>query len=775
MGEWKKTWCGYCGVTCGLEMEVEDNKIIRVRPDPDSPRSRGYCCRKGRSAKYQITHKDRLLYPQKRVGDHYERISWEQAYREIGEKGRKILDEHGPRSFAVLGGGTTSFQTPMGVIGPMMKAIGGQYVTCPVGVEFMGAWWSNGRIFGSQLHMLEPDDRNAEVIVYWGGNTYVTHQIINSRAICREFSENPDKMVIVVDPRLSETARMADMHIMPRNGSDALLLRGLIALILKNGWQDQKFINSYAADYAKILPWFSGVDIDECFRVCGVPRAQMEEFARILTKKRWGMHQDLGLYFGRHSTVDSYLCNLLMIICGMMFVKGGNIPLERVITVPCSDERDPKTWRMPVTGRFPVLGMFPEGAFPAEILGDNEDRIRFCISSLANPARGYPDSRAMEEALKKLELYVAIDYVETESTRLADYILPGMSVYEGDGDFNFFTLNYPEVVFAARRRVVRAPGEAKEDTQIFAELSQALGLLPELPESLYKAAEEAVRTGDRMTYFLKVAAWLAKTKMKYFDQAATVIALTLGKAYGSAARAISWGGMITSTLPKYVNMQAPINSKRHPILSRMPVLKDMCLMDDAFQLVEDHPEGAIIAYSDEDHLLERHIEHKDRKFHLWCQEIEDFLYRYITPEAEEKALTLKDGNNLIFSAGRHTDNGMNAQIRNPESFRFRQPYTLAMNPEQAQEMGFANGQMVRITTDTGSIVAPVEYSWQINRGYCMAPHHFGFTFEGKTYGEHVNMLTNHMDLDALTGNARWRYTPCRVEALKEGEHYEIVH
>ena len=86
MSEWKKTWCNLCAVTCGLEMEVEDNRIINVRPDPSSPRSNGYCCRKGRTAKYFTENRDRLLFPKKRVGDHYERISWEQAYREIAER-----------------------------------------------------------------------------------------------------------------------------------------------------------------------------------------------------------------------------------------------------------------------------------------------------------------------------------------------------------------------------------------------------------------------------------------------------------------------------------------------------------------------------------------------------------------------------------------------------------------------------------------------------------------------------------------------------------------
>ena len=83
MSVWKKTLCNLCAMTCGLEMEVEDNRIINVRPDPDSPSSECYCCRKGRSAKYFVENSERILYPKKRVGDRYERISWDQAYAEI--------------------------------------------------------------------------------------------------------------------------------------------------------------------------------------------------------------------------------------------------------------------------------------------------------------------------------------------------------------------------------------------------------------------------------------------------------------------------------------------------------------------------------------------------------------------------------------------------------------------------------------------------------------------------------------------------------------------
>ena len=767
MSEWKKTWCNLCAVTCGLEMEVEDNRIINVRPDPSSPRSNGYCCRKGRTAKYFTENRDRLLYPKKRVGDHYERITWEQAYKEIGEKARSIIDRHGPRSTAFLGGGTYSITTPAATMLPLMKAVGTQYFFNPIGVEFMGDWWSHGRIFGYQFHFLEPDDENSEVIVYWGSNAYVSHQMPNAKRTIRSFSRDSEKMVIAVDPRLSETARMADLHIMPALGSDSLFLRALIALILEKGWQDQAYINQYTRDWALVLPWFKGFDIDAALEVCQISRRQAEDFARILTTKKWSMHRDLGLYFGRHSTTSSYLAIMLCIVCGMALVKGGSVMPERVLYLDDSNEHDPKTWRTPVTNRFPVSGVYPEGVFPDEVLGDNEDRIRMAFSVLTNPARSYPDSQKIEEALERLELFVAVDCVETETTMHADYVLPSMSAYEADGDFDMFTLNYPEVVFGCRRRILQPFGEARDDATIFAELTQAMGYLPELPQSLYDAAEEAVRTGDRIKYFLKVVAWIAKGGMKYFDQAATIICLTLGKAMGSGGRAMNWAVLMTSPVYKSAIPTVKPDVKMHPILSRMPKFKDWCLADAAFALVEQHPEGAVIGMADVDHMMEKHVVHKDKKMHLWCQEVEDYLKQYITPQAEREALTLKDGCNMVLSSGYRYEAGVNNAMRNPGVNRFRKVFTLLMHPEDARQFGFADGETVKLSTNKGSIEIPVEYSWKASRGYCLMPHHFGQYYQGKMRYMHANYLTDHTDIDPLTGNSHWRYTPCRVEKIQE--------
>ena len=375
MSEWKKTQCTMCGVSCGIEVEVEDNKVISCRADKDSPRSHGYSCRKGRNSRYFVDHGDRLDYPMKKVGDHFERIGWDQAITEIGQKLRAIVDRYGPRAVCGSGGASGGGQSEWVFLKALINGLGGQYLFNPIGFEFLGNWWSHGKIFGDQMCFTEPDDSDCEVMVLWGSNSFVTHQMCDARKNIREVSENPDKLLIVVDPRMSESARMADLHIANRPGTDALLLRGLIGLILRRGWENRDYIKKYVADLEKVRSWFLFCDIEGCFRVAGVTMEEMENLARILTTRKWGVHQDLGLFCGRHSTLNSYLMLILTVVCGVALVPGATIIheawAERGKNI---NEHDPKAWRTRVTNRFPVLEAYPSCVMPVEILSDEIGR-----------------------------------------------------------------------------------------------------------------------------------------------------------------------------------------------------------------------------------------------------------------------------------------------------------------------------------------------------------------------------------------------------------------
>ena len=267
--------------------------MVNVRPDPASMRSLGgYCCRKGRALKYFQDNKDRLDHPLKRVGDQFVEISWDQALSEIGAKVQEIKAQYGPKAFGTYGVGLAVDHVALYPLLELGNRLGSQWRFNPVGIEFMAAWWSNGKFIGRQFPPIEGETSDCEVFICWGANTYVTHNVGNARVVIREASQDPNRMFIAVDPCLSETARMADMHIRLKPGTDTLLLRALIAIIVDNGWQDQEFLDKYTVGWEQSKQWFADYDVDGALKLCGIPRKQAEEFAKVLSTKRWGVPVD---------------------------------------------------------------------------------------------------------------------------------------------------------------------------------------------------------------------------------------------------------------------------------------------------------------------------------------------------------------------------------------------------------------------------------------------------------------------------------------------------
>jgi anaerobic selenocysteine-containing dehydrogenase len=468
-----------------------------------------------------------------------------------------------------------------------------------------------------------------------------------------------------------------------------------------------------------------------------------------------------------------------MAVCGKLLVSGGNIVHDAFkYRGPTIHEEDPNVWRTVATGKFPVNGAYPAGALSTEILSDHPERLRALLISRANPVRTYPDSNAMEAACKKLDLLVCIDVCETETGRLADYMLPGKTGYEAY-EFTLFQATYPEVTCQLKHPVLEQTAERKEDAEIWIEIAKAMGTIPQLPESLYRAAEKAVAANDRMSYFLVLFQYVNKHK-QYFPLMPLIIAATMGKAMGSAAKSMLWAALLTSHLSTTGIIERAgytLNDRRKPlsfyrrvrlkILQKSPKLRPLILMDNVFQAVDDTPQGVVIGISSRETCLPDHIFHEDKKLHFYCDEINDYIQR-ITPEKEKAELQKDPQFPMILSSGRHSDDGHNATMRNPDTYKYRRPYTLAINPEDAVELGIQDGQSVRVTTNAGSLLVPVEYSWQTSRGYTLIPHHFGFQFNGKQNGCGANMVTANYDMDELTGNPTLRYVPCLIEAVAEG-------
>ena len=173
---WKKTACVLCGNGCGLEVQVEDNRITKVRPDKGCPISEGYVCRKGMNIAYHQHNADRVLYPLKKVGDRFERVSWDQAISEIAEKLKKILEQHGPRSLASLVGGGEFNALGIPYLVRMVRRVGSRYNYSAANQEFAGRYWAHGLTLGSQGMGLASDSEHSDMLLLIGKNPLMSHR-----------------------------------------------------------------------------------------------------------------------------------------------------------------------------------------------------------------------------------------------------------------------------------------------------------------------------------------------------------------------------------------------------------------------------------------------------------------------------------------------------------------------------------------------------------------------------------------------------------------------
>ncbi|HQP31632.1 MAG TPA: molybdopterin-dependent oxidoreductase, partial [Deltaproteobacteria bacterium] len=437
MGAWKKTGCVLCPQNCGLEVEVEGNRIVKVRGDKSNGRSEGYVCRKGMNIAYHQHNADRLKYPLKRVGNSFERISWDQAVDEIAGRLKHIVDTYGPRSFAYMGGGGQGchFEAAFGV--RLMRGLGSRYHYSALAQEFSGMFWVFGRMFGRQPVFPEIDAEETDYLVTFGWNGMQSHQIPQAPRRLQRIAKDPKRHLVVIDPRISETAKVANEHLRIRPGTDALLMRAMIAIILQEGWENREYIEKHTSGLDAVRDLFIPFDARAAVCTCNLDYAQVREICHRFATRKSSLRYDLGILMNRHSAVSSYLAGILLAICGRIGVAGGNVFHGTLMPLGThSDERDPKVWRTVATNFPPVMGCYPPNAMPEEILSENPERLRAVLVSGAHPLRSYADTTAYEEAFRRLDLLVTAELAMTETAALSHYVLPSQSGYESwDGTF----------------------------------------------------------------------------------------------------------------------------------------------------------------------------------------------------------------------------------------------------------------------------------------------------------------------------------------------------
>src|SRR6478752_10303678 len=231
MNRAEQTACILCSRNCGILVETEGGRIGAVRGDDAHPVSKGYLCQKAARLTHYQDHADRLAHPMRREPDgSFTRVSWEVALADIAQRLLGIRKRHGGRAFAFYGGGGQGNHLGGAYSRQLLKAMKSRFVYSALAQEKTGDFWVNGRLFGDQRCHTTEDIEHADYVLFIGTNPFMAHGIPNARDTLRSIKNSSSRTMVVVDPRRTETARQADIHLQVRPGTDAFLMAAILAI-----------------------------------------------------------------------------------------------------------------------------------------------------------------------------------------------------------------------------------------------------------------------------------------------------------------------------------------------------------------------------------------------------------------------------------------------------------------------------------------------------------------------------------------------------------------
>ena len=383
---WQQTACILCSLNCGIEVQLdgEDGRHIhRIRGDKAHPSSQGYTCEKPQRLDSYQNAADRITSPLRRRSDGtFEAIDWDTAISEIAERFLDVKARYGGESILYYGGGGQGNHLGGTYSDSTLKALGSKFRSNALAQEKTGEFWVNGRMFGTGIH---GDFENCEVAVFIGKNPWQSHGFARARAVLRQIAKDPERSIVVIDPRRSETAEMADFHLAINPGTDAWCLASLVAILVQENLIAREWLSDHSNGLETIEPAFASISVADYAEVCGISETTLRKTARrIADAKSVSVFEDLGMQMSVHSTLGSYLNRLIWVLTGNFGKKGTNYAMVPLIGLNASSkgsvvdkgagEKIEK--RSPVAGARIITGLIPCNIIPEEILTDHPKRYR---------------------------------------------------------------------------------------------------------------------------------------------------------------------------------------------------------------------------------------------------------------------------------------------------------------------------------------------------------------------------------------------------------------
>ncbi|HET7488476.1 MAG TPA: nitrate reductase [Acidimicrobiales bacterium] len=482
---WVRTTCGYCAVGCGMYIGVRDGRAVAVQGDPEHPVNAGRLCPKGLCEHQAIAAEGRLTTPLiRRRGGPQEPATWDEAVDTVAGGFLRLLAEHGPEAVAVISTGqlvTEEFYA----LGKLCRGgLGLRHYDGNTTLCMASAVSGYKRSFGSDGPPGAYEDlEQADVILLVGANVADNHPLLAPRLV-----GNTGARIIVVDPRVTKTAMLADLHLAVRPRTDITLLNGMLKVIVEEGLVDREYVAAHTEGFEELAAHVAAFDLDRVAQECGVAAADVRRAALAFGRARRGfVAWTMGVNHSVQGTETVTLLNTLCLVTGNVGRAGAapfsltgqcnamgtresgataSLPGYRAWDDAAARAELAALWGVPVDRLPTERGR----AYPDIIDGVLDGTIKGLWVIATNPVVSFPNRARLEAALRNLDLFVVQDGYENPTVALADVVLPAAVWGEKEGTYTNAERRVSRV-----RRAVDPPGRARSDFDIFLALGRAVG------------------------------------------------------------------------------------------------------------------------------------------------------------------------------------------------------------------------------------------------------------------------------------------------------------
>jgi anaerobic selenocysteine-containing dehydrogenase len=737
--------CPLCEATCGLEITVSDGVVTGIRGDQDDVFSHGFICPKGFGLKALHEDPDRVRTPLIRNGSGFEKATWDEAFAEIDRRLKPILERHGRDASALYLGNPSAHNLDALIYGRVFaKALGTRNIYTATTVDQMPKYVSAGLMFGGYLSIPVPDLDRTQYLLALGANPLASNGSLMTAPDARgrlQGIQARGGRVVVIDPRRSRTAEMADEHHFIRPATDAHFLLALVNVLFAEGLVSLGRLEQHCEGVVEVQSLAERFTPESVSDVCGIAAADIWRIAHDLAAAECAaVYGRIGTCTQEFGTLASWLVDVLNALTGNLDRPGGAMFPKAAAGSPNTRGTPGKgkgvtlgRWQSRVRGLPELFGELPVACLAEEIDTPGDGQIKALFTIAGNPVVSTPNAGRLRNALAELELMVSLDIYVNETTRHADVILPApSSLCRSHYDLGLYQLAIRSIGNYSPPVLEPDPAVLPEWQTILRLAGIAGGQGPEVDVEAFddfvarSMVERELKSPTSPIAGRSADEIMAELEPRRGPERALDLMLRVGP-FGDRFGAEP-GGLTLAQLEA-----APHGIDLGPLVPRIPEV-----LRTASGKIELAPEP---------------IAHDVGRL--------------------EAALERSRNGGMVL-VGRRQLRSNNSWMHNvPNLVRGKERCTMHVHPEDADRFGLEDGARANVTSNTGSIEITVEVTDAVMPGVISIPHGWGhdepdmqLSVAAEHAGANSNLLADETLIDPLSGNAALNGIPVEVVPVR---------